>query len=158
MSKCVFAGTFDPFTKGHLDVVNRLAKTFDTVYVVVSKNASKNTFACGQERYEMVKDCVSFDNVQVVLYEGLLVDFCNQKGVDCIVKGVRNAVDFDYERFSGKNTPSCWIACWQCRWIPSATPPCCGIRTTTCYVIASCGATNAVPKRQVGYPMAPFLG
>ena len=98
MSKCVFAGTFDPFTKGHLDVVNRLAKTFDTVYVVVSKNASKNTFACGQERYDMVKDCVSFDNVQVVLYEGLLVDFCNQKGVDCIVKGVRNAVDFDYER------------------------------------------------------------
>lgn len=98
MSKCVFAGTFDPFTKGHLDVIQRLSKMFDTVYVVVSKNASKNTFADGQQRYEMVKQCVSFGNVSVELYQGLLVDFCNQKGVDCIVKGVRNAVDFDYER------------------------------------------------------------
>ena len=98
MSNCVFAGTFDPFTKGHLDVIQRLSKMFDTVYVVVSKNASKNTFADGKQRYEMVKDCVSFDNVHVELYQGLLVDFCNQKGVDCIVKGVRNAVDFDYER------------------------------------------------------------
>lgn len=60
MSKCVFAGTFDPFTKGHLDVIQRLSKMFDTVYVVVSKNASKNTFADGQQRYEMVKQCVFF--------------------------------------------------------------------------------------------------
>ena len=98
MSKCVFAGTFDPFTKGHLDVVKRLSKMFDTVFVVVSKNASKNTFADGQQRYQMVNECVDIQNVQVVLFEGLLVDFCNQNKVDCIVKGVRNAVDFDYER------------------------------------------------------------
>ena len=98
MSKCVFAGTFDPFTKGHLDVVERLSKMFDTVFVVVSKNASKSTFADGQQRYQMVKECVDIANVQVVLFEGLLVDFCNQNKVDCIVKGVRNAVDFDYER------------------------------------------------------------
>ena len=98
MSKCVFAGTFDPFTKGHLDVVKRLSKMFDTVFVVVSKNASKNTFADGQQRYQMVNECVDIKNVQVVLFEGLLVDFCNQNKVDCIVKGVRNAVDFDYER------------------------------------------------------------
>ena len=98
MSKCVFAGTFDPFTKGHLDVVKRLSKMFDTVFVVVSKNASKNTFADGQQRYQMVNECVDIKNVNVVLFEGLLVDFCNQNKVDCIVKGVRNAVDFDYER------------------------------------------------------------
>jgi len=99
MSKCVFAGTFDPFTLGHFDVVKRVSKMFETVYVVVSKNASKNTVIDSQTRYDMVvKACIDEPNVKIVLHEGLLVDFCNDVGANCIVKGVRNSTDFDYER------------------------------------------------------------
>lgn len=97
MSKCVFAGCFDPFTIGHLDVIKRLSSLYEKVYVVVSKNAEKRLVASGSVRYEMVKKAVDIDNVEVGLHEGLLVDFCREKGVRCIVKGVRNLVDFEYE-------------------------------------------------------------
>lgn len=98
MSKCVFAGCFDPFTNGHLDVVKRLSDIFEGVYVVVSKNAEKSLVLDGEMRYELVKRSIDIPNVQVALHEGLLVDFCKANDVDCIVKGVRNLADFDYER------------------------------------------------------------
>lgn len=97
MSKCVFAGCFDPFTIGHLDVVKRLSSIFEEVFVVVSKNAEKKLVADGNERFAMVKKAVDIGNVKVVLHEGLLVDFCVKNNVDCIVKGVRNLMDFEYE-------------------------------------------------------------
>ena len=97
MSKCVFAGCFDPFTIGHLDVVNRLSKIFDEVCVVVSKNAEKNLVLNGEERLKLVSESINLNNVKVVLHEGLLVDFCKTYGADCIAKGVRNTVDFEYE-------------------------------------------------------------
>lgn len=97
MSKCVFAGCFDPFTIGHLDVVKRLSSIFEEVFVVVSKNAGKKLVADGNERFAMVKKAVDIGNVKVVLHEGLLVDFCVKNNVDCIVKGVRNLMDFEYE-------------------------------------------------------------
>lgn len=98
MNKCVFAGCFDPFTTGHLDVVERLAAMFDEVFVVVSKNAEKKLVLSGEERFALVKKAVCIPNVKVVLHEGLLVDFCKKSGANCIIKGVRNATDFDYER------------------------------------------------------------
>lgn len=99
MSKCVFAGCFDPFTTGHLDVVKRLSEMFDEVCVVVSKNTDKNLILDGQARLSLVKKSIKLTNVSVVLHEGLLVDFCKTCGADCIVKGVRNSLDFEYENF-----------------------------------------------------------
>lgn len=86
MSKCVFAGCFDPFTTGHLDVVKRLSEMFDEVCVVVSKNTDKNLILDGQARLSLVKKSIKLTNVSVVLHEGLLVDFCKTCGADCIVK------------------------------------------------------------------------
>lgn len=102
MSKCVFAGCFDPFTNGHLDVVKRLSEAFDEVYVVVSKNVEKKLVLDGEQRFNLVKKSISLPNVQVFLHEGLLVDFCKNHQVNCIVKGIRNIFDYDYETLQAK--------------------------------------------------------
>lgn len=102
MSKCVFAGCFDPFTNGHLDVIKRLSEAFDEVYVVVSKNVEKKLVLDGEQRFNLVKKSINLPNVQVFLHEGLLVDFCKNHQVNCIVKGIRNIFDYDYETLQAK--------------------------------------------------------
>jgi len=95
----VFAGSFDPFTIGHLDIVKRAAKMFDTLFVVVAQNASKKNMFDAETRCEMVEEAVSgIPNVSVAVHDGLTVDFMKSVGARYLVRGIRNASDLDAEQ------------------------------------------------------------
>ena len=94
----VCPGSFDPVTNGHLDIISRMTGLFDEVIVAVGKNAGKNGLFSYPERMDMIREVTAhLPNVSVELFEGLLVDFCAQRGVRAIVKGLRAVGDFDYE-------------------------------------------------------------
>jgi pantetheine-phosphate adenylyltransferase len=98
MSRAVCPGSFDPVTNGHRDVIERTAGLFDEVVVAVGHNMAKNALFTPEERHGMLEEvCADLPNVTVSLFRGLLVEFCTERGVDVIVKGVRSAADFDYE-------------------------------------------------------------
>ena len=99
MRIAVCSGSFDPVTLGHLDIIRRAAACFDKVYVCVSPNASKkNQMFTPEEKLELVKTAVAdLDNVEAELYQGLLADYAVERGANVIVRGVRNATDFDVE-------------------------------------------------------------
>jgi len=91
-------GSFDPPTKGHLDVIERCAGLFDRVLVAVVHNPSKTSLFTADERMSLLREsCGGWDNVEVGSFTGLLVDYASQKDVDVIVKGLRAMTDFDYE-------------------------------------------------------------
>ena len=99
MKIAVCSGSFDPITLGHLDIIQRSAACFDKIYVCVSPNASKkNQMFTPVEKLEMVKIAVrDLPNVEAELYQGLLADYAVERGANVIVRGVRNATDFDVE-------------------------------------------------------------
>jgi len=91
-------GSFDPVTNGHLDIVRRAASLFDEVVVAVGVNQSKNRLFTPEERIDMLTEAVgSLPNVRVEAFEGLLTDFCRDRDIVAIVKGLRAVSDFDYE-------------------------------------------------------------
>jgi pantetheine-phosphate adenylyltransferase len=91
-------GSFDPVTNGHIDIIARAATLFDEVVVAVGVNASKQRLFTPEERIEMLTEaCVSYDNVRIDSFDGLLTDFCRAHDVHAIVKGLRAVSDFDYE-------------------------------------------------------------
>ena len=95
----VFAGSFDPFTVGHLDLVKRAATMFDSLYVVVAQNASKKNMFDAETRKAMVEEAVSgIPNVSVAVHDGLTVDFMKSVGARYLVRGIRNASDLDMEQ------------------------------------------------------------
>ena len=96
-TRAVCPGSFDPVTYGHLDIIQRTARLTSDVIVAVGSNLAKNALFTPEERVEMLKAaCDGWDNVSVMPFRGLLVDFCLAHDVDVISKGVR-AADFDYE-------------------------------------------------------------
>lgn len=95
----VFAGSFDPFTVGHLDLVKRAAMMFDSLFVVVAQNASKKNLFDAETRKAMVEAAVSeFPNVTVAVHGGLTVDFMKTVGAHYLVRGIRNSSDLDAEQ------------------------------------------------------------
>ena len=95
----VFAGSFDPFTLGHLDIVKRASKLFDTLWILVAENASKNCLFDSLTRANLVKEAVAeFANVNVAVHEGLTVDFMKSVEASYLVRGVRGSMDVDYEQ------------------------------------------------------------
>jgi 16S rRNA (guanine966-N2)-methyltransferase len=96
--RVVCPGSFDPVTNGHLDIVSRAAKLYDEVVIAVGRNLSKATMFSLDERLEMLGEVTrELDNVSVVGFDGLIVDFCKANDVSAIVKGLRAVSDFDYE-------------------------------------------------------------
>ncbi len=96
--RVVCPGSFDPVTHGHLDVICRMSLLFDEVVVAVGKNAGKNGLFGFAERVEMIREVTGhLPNVGVEVVDGLLVDFCVERGIKAIVKGLRAVGDFDYE-------------------------------------------------------------
>lgn len=94
----VVPGSFDPITRGHLDVVERSLRLFGEVVVAVGDNTTKNYLFTQAERVELAREAVSaLDGVRVLPIDGLLVDFAARVGAGAIVKGLRFAGDFDYE-------------------------------------------------------------
>jgi pantetheine-phosphate adenylyltransferase len=91
-------GSFDPVTNGHIDIIGRAASLFDEVVVAVGVNQSKSRLFTPEERIQMITEAVEpWDNVVVDSFAGLLTDFCRDRGVVAIVKGLRAISDFDYE-------------------------------------------------------------
>ncbi len=101
MRKVVCPGSFDPVTNGHLDIVGRAAALFDEVTVVVAINRSKSGnggLFTVEERMAMLTEVTApWPNVRIDSFDGLLVDFCRDRGIPAIVKGLRAVSDFDYE-------------------------------------------------------------
>jgi len=94
----VCPGSFDPVTNGHLDIVERAASLFDEVTVAVLVNINKRGLFTVEERMDMLRETTAhFGNVVVDSFEGLLVDFCIERDIHAIVKGLRAVSDFDYE-------------------------------------------------------------
>lgn len=95
----LFPGSFDPFTKGHADIVDRALPLFDEVIIAFGTNSSKQRFIS----IEDMKKCLlsMYENqpkVKVETYAGLTVDFCKQNNIKFILRGLRNSTDFEYER------------------------------------------------------------
>ena len=98
MIKALVPGSFDPPTKGHLDVVERCVPLFDSVVVGVVHNPSKSALFSAEERVALLEECTSqWPNVSVASFEGLLVDYAIAIGAKTVVKGLRAVTDFDYE-------------------------------------------------------------
>ncbi|MCQ2170083.1 MAG: pantetheine-phosphate adenylyltransferase [Bacteroidales bacterium] len=97
--KALFPGSFDPFTAGHLNILNRALTMFDEVVVAVGVNQDKRGFFNMDQRTAIIGEAVKgIPGVSVVCYDGLTVDICRQMGIRHIVRGVRNMIDFDNER------------------------------------------------------------
>lgn len=98
MKTCVFAGSFDPFTTGHEYVVSKCLEIFDKVVVAVGKNADKKPLLDQNERLELIKVIYAQNpNVEVAVFDGMLVDFMKERGIKFTVRGIRNVEDYNYE-------------------------------------------------------------
>ena len=94
----VYPGSFDPITKGHLDIIKRAAKIFDKVYVAILVNSSKTPMFTIEERMDFIKRSTKdIDNVVIDSFSGLLVDYMEKVNSHVIVKGLRAVSDFEYE-------------------------------------------------------------
>lgn len=98
MRKCVYAGSFDPPTSGHKDIIEKCLKIFDEVVVAIMVNPGKTSFLSLSEReYLLKKLYANRDRVKVVTFNGAAVDLLEQENTPFYVRGVRNTVDFEYE-------------------------------------------------------------
>lgn len=98
MRRAVCPGSFDPVTLGHLDIVERASKVYDEVTVAVLVNKKKSSLFTVEERIDLLREAVEpFGNVKVDSFHGLLVDYCRDRAIPVIVKGLRAISDFDYE-------------------------------------------------------------
>ena len=99
MNIAVYPGTFDPFTNGHRDLVQRAATNiFDKVYICVVENSNKNTVFTLEERVDLAKNSLeNIKNIEVIPFSGLLVDFATKLNAKVILRGLRVVSDFEYE-------------------------------------------------------------
>ena len=98
MKKAIYPGSFDPVTNGHIDDIKRAAKLFDHLVVGVLVNSAKNPLFSIDERVNMLIEVFKdFDNIEVISFEGLLVDYCHKNNITTIVRGLRAVTDFEYE-------------------------------------------------------------
>ena len=96
---CVFPGSFDPVTIGHLDLIERSAKLFDEVVVAVGVNIDKRGFFPNEKRMDIIRQATAgMEGVTIIQYDNLTIDKCRELGIRHIVRGVRNMIDFETER------------------------------------------------------------
>ena len=100
MKTAVYPGSFDPPTKGHIDVIERAARFFDHLYVLVAESYDKNPMFSAEERKKMLQEALppSSSKIEIIIWEGLTVNFVKERGVDGIIRGVRSTVDFRDEQ------------------------------------------------------------
>jgi|ERR1043166_4549238 pantetheine-phosphate adenylyltransferase len=105
MNKAIYAGTFDPITRGHEDLVRRAARVFEHVILGVADSQSKRPFFNAQERIDMAKEVLAAHrNVSVMGFSGLLTEFARSQGASVIVRGLRAVSDFEFEfQLAGMN-------------------------------------------------------
>jgi len=94
----IYPGSFDPLTNGHLDIIERAKGICDKLVVAIAINREKQPLFTVEERLEIINNYYKDDSsIEVVSFEGLLVEFCIAQGIDYIIRGVRNITDFEYE-------------------------------------------------------------
>jgi pantetheine-phosphate adenylyltransferase len=100
MTIAVYAGSFDPITNGHLDIIERACKVFDEVIVAIGVNSSKKSLLTLEQKKDCIHRSIPIEiatKVEIASFEGLLVKFCWQKGAKIIIRGLRAVTDFEYE-------------------------------------------------------------
>ncbi|TES94279.1 MAG: pantetheine-phosphate adenylyltransferase [Candidatus Cloacimonadota bacterium] len=98
MIKAVYPGTFDPITKGHIDVTSRARKLFSKIIILIAHHNEKDPLFSVEERKKMIKESVrEMKNVEVDSYDGLLVDYAKKKNIRVVIRGLRAISDFEYE-------------------------------------------------------------
>ncbi|SHG96645.1 Phosphopantetheine adenylyltransferase [Thermosyntropha lipolytica DSM 11003] len=107
MKLAVYPGSFDPVTRGHIDILEKTSRLFDQIIIAVVHNVHKKALFTLEERVEMIKESTShLPNVQVEAFTGLLVDYIRKKNACAIIRGLRTVSDFEYEAtmaFMNKN-------------------------------------------------------
>jgi pantetheine-phosphate adenylyltransferase len=101
MSKkiALFPGSFDPFTIGHESVINRALPLFDEIIIAIGSNTKKRSYFSIEQRLDMIREVFrENDRISVASYSGLTVDFCRECGAQYLLRGLRTAADFEYER------------------------------------------------------------
>jgi len=101
----IYPGSFDPITNGHVDLIHRASRLFDEVIIAITQNVNKNSFLSIDERIEAVNTSVeALENVSVLRFDSLLVDFAREHNAQIIIRGLRAVSDFEYEfQLSGMN-------------------------------------------------------
>ena len=98
MRVCIYPGTFDPVTNGHLDVIQRALKLFDKVIIGVARDNYKDVLFSTEERFEIMNQVTSsMDRVEVEIFSGLLMDYCREKHASAVIRGLWAVSDFEYE-------------------------------------------------------------
>jgi len=98
MNRAIYAGTFDPITNGHVDVIKRASKLFDEIVIAVADSKAKNTLFSIEKRIEMVKIVIKeYPNVKVIGFYNLLVNLCEELDANILIRGIRTVSDFEYE-------------------------------------------------------------
>ena len=96
---CLFPGTFDPVTFGHIDIIERALPLFDKLYIGIGVNANKQPMFTAEQRVKWLNDIFKKEpKVEAVIYEGLTVNCCKQVGATYILRGIRYVNDFEYEK------------------------------------------------------------
>ncbi|MGI6359545.1 MAG: pantetheine-phosphate adenylyltransferase [Acholeplasmatales bacterium] len=97
MKKAVYAGSFDPITNGHVDIIKRASKLFSELYILVTENIGKSPTFTTLERMNMIRKVITCDNVHIDSTNDLVVKFAKEKGATTMVRGLRNISDFESE-------------------------------------------------------------
>ena len=99
MKIALFPGSFDPLTKGHVEIIIKGLSVFDKVIVAIGRNSQKKYLFDIETRKQWICDVFKdFPTVEVVIYEGLTIDFCHKIGANYILRGLRSCSDFEYEK------------------------------------------------------------
>ena len=98
MKIAIYPGSFDPITKGHLDILNNASQIFDKVVIAVAHNGEKKGFLSIEERVNLIKQSViEMPNVEVDTFEGLTIEYAKKRGANVLIRGLRAVSDFEYE-------------------------------------------------------------
>ena len=98
MKIAIYPGSFDPVTKGHLDILKNASEIFDKVIIAVAHNGEKKGFLTVEERVMLIKERIKdFDNVEVDAFEGLTIEYAKKHGAEVLIRGLRAVSDFEYE-------------------------------------------------------------
>jgi len=99
MRRAIFPGSFDPITLGHVDIVNRALPLFDEIIIAIGVNSDKKYMFSLEERINFIKENYAHEpKIKVGTYSGLTIDYCQQKNVEFILRGLRNPADFEFEK------------------------------------------------------------
>ncbi len=109
MKIAIYPGSFDPITKGHLDILKNASGIFDKVIIAVARNGEKKGFLSTEERVELIKKSIKeLDNVEVDAFEGLTIEYAKKRGAEILIRGLRAVSDFEYEmQLSQTNSALC---------------------------------------------------